>query len=255
MRCQDYRKYLNPYIDSELDARTSADIAEHLSVCEACNKYFALEQEVERRLAKRWQREKMPEEFWMTMLQRLSAYETTSWRRIRLAWFIPAAVVPVAATVLVWVFLWGGISDNVGPLAEDFQEMHGKYLRHEIPIGPGLSWPQGFEGLTVIKNLPQSDVINGHELKLIGSRPFYIKGVAGVHVIYTCCKIPISMFVFRKEDMGSFTRAQRLLDKGKGSAVINLGNMRLAMKDLKEVVVCCVSSHDTRELFTAFERL
>lgn len=253
MRCQDYRKYLSPYIDSELDARTCADITEHLSVCGACSRLFSQEQEVERRLVKGLQREKMPEEYWRAVVKRLSAYDYAEPRRVRLAWLVPAAVMPVLAMVLVWVFVWGRTPD-ADLLTKPLLELHGKYQSQEI-ASQGLSWPQGFEGLTVLKNLPQSGVIGGHDVQLIGSQPCYIKNVKGAHVMYSCCNTPVSIFILRKEDLDSFKGARKLLDKGKGSAVVNLGNMRLVMRDLKEAVVCCISSHGTSELLTAFERI
>ncbi len=254
MRCQDYRRYLGPYIDSELDARTCADIAEHLSLCEGCSRLFAQEQEIERRLVKGLQREKMPEESWSAIYESLSAHDFARPWRVRLAWLVPAAVVPVAAMLLVWFFLLGKPPD-AGSLAKPLLEAHEKHLTHELALGPGLSWPQELSGLKMLQHLPQSGVMGGHDIKLIGGQPCYIKKIKGAHVVYTCCNTPVSMFILRKEDMDKFKGAQRLLDKGKGSAIVDLGNMRLAMKDLKEAVVCSVSSHDTSELMTAFEHL
>ncbi|MFN3467671.1 MAG: anti-sigma factor family protein, partial [Candidatus Brocadiales bacterium] len=105
MRCQDCRRYLNPYMDSELDARTCTDIANHLAVCEACSKRFVQEQEVEKRLVKRLQGEKMPEESWRAILERIDAYDSPGRRRVRMTWLVPAAVVPVVTAVLMLFFL------------------------------------------------------------------------------------------------------------------------------------------------------
>ncbi|HHT9139879.1 MAG TPA: anti-sigma factor family protein, partial [Candidatus Tripitaka californicus] len=228
MRCQDSRRYLNPYMDSELDAKTCTDITNHLAVCEACSKRFAQEQEIEKRLVKRLQREKMPDESWEVILERLNAYDSPGRRRVRLAWLVPAAVVPVVTAVLMLFFLWGKAPDNTNSWSATLQEMHGKYLKQEISISPGLSWPQEFQGLTVLEHLPQSGVIGGHDVQLLGGRPFYAKDIHGAHIVYTCCNTPASMFILRKEDMRDLKRAQRLLDKGKGFAVVDLGNMRLS---------------------------
>jgi len=254
MRCQDCRRYLNPYMDSELDAKTCTDIANHLAGCEACSKRFAQEQEVEKRLVKRLQGEKMPEESWRVVLERLNAYDSPGRRRVRLAWLVPAAVVPVVTAILLLFFLWGKAPDDTNSWAATLQEMHEKYLKQEISIGPGFSWPQEFGGLTVLEHLPQSGIIGGHDVQLIGGQPFSIKDIKGAHVMYSCCNTPASMFILRKEDMRGLKRVQRLLDKGKGFAVVDLGNMRLGMIDLKEVVVCCISSHEVNPLLTAFRR-
>lgn len=254
MRCQDCRKYLTPYMDSELDARTCTDIANHLAVCEACSKRFAQEQEVENRLVKRLQGEKMPEESWLAVLERLRAHDSPGRRRVRLAWLVPAAVVPVVTAVLLLFFLWGKAPDNTDSWSATLQELHEKYLKQEISIGPGFSWPQELGGLTVLEHLPQSGIIGGHDVQLIGGRPFYAKDIHGAHIVYTCCNTPASMFILRKEDMRGLKRVQRLLDKSKGFVAVDLGNMRLRMIDLKEVVVCCISSHETKTLLAAFSR-
>ena len=254
MRCQDCRRYLNPYMDSELDAKTCTDIANHLAGCEVCSKRFAQEQEVEKRLVKSLRGEKMPEESWRAVLERLHAHDSPGRRRVRLAWLVPAAVVPVVTAVLLLFFLWGKVPDNTNSWSATLQEMHEKYLKQEISVSPGFSWPQEFGGLTVLEHLPQSGGIGGHDVQLVGGRPFSIKDVKGAHVVYTCCNIPASIFILRKEDMRNFRKTQRLLDKGKGSVVVDLGNMRLGMIDLNEVVVCCISSHETNALLTAFSR-
>lgn len=44
MNCQEYRKYLSPYSDSEPDIRTCANIARHLLTCVDCSSLFAQEQ-------------------------------------------------------------------------------------------------------------------------------------------------------------------------------------------------------------------
>ena len=44
MRCQDARRLLDLYIDSELDARESLEVAEHLERCAACARRFSAEE-------------------------------------------------------------------------------------------------------------------------------------------------------------------------------------------------------------------
>jgi len=50
MRCDEVQSLHGPYLDSELDARTSLEIEQHLKACPECARLFAEEQKVEARL-------------------------------------------------------------------------------------------------------------------------------------------------------------------------------------------------------------
>jgi anti-sigma factor RsiW len=50
MKCDELQPLQGPYLDSELDAKTSLEIAEHLKSCPHCARLFAEEQKVDARL-------------------------------------------------------------------------------------------------------------------------------------------------------------------------------------------------------------
>jgi anti-sigma factor RsiW len=50
MKCEEVQSLQGPYLDSELDARTTLEIAQHLKSCPDCVCLFAEEQELEERL-------------------------------------------------------------------------------------------------------------------------------------------------------------------------------------------------------------
>ncbi|MBI3725005.1 zf-HC2 domain-containing protein, partial [bacterium] len=50
MKCHDAIRFISVYVDSELDPRTSFEIAEHLETCSSCAARFAREQELEKGL-------------------------------------------------------------------------------------------------------------------------------------------------------------------------------------------------------------
>ena len=43
MRCHEARNLLGPYLDSELDAKASLEVAQHLESCEDCARVFDAE--------------------------------------------------------------------------------------------------------------------------------------------------------------------------------------------------------------------
>jgi anti-sigma factor RsiW len=50
MRCEEVQSLQGPYLDSELDARTTLEIAQHLKSCPDCVRLFTEEQELEEQL-------------------------------------------------------------------------------------------------------------------------------------------------------------------------------------------------------------
>jgi anti-sigma factor RsiW len=50
MKCDEAQTLYGPYLDSELDARTSLEIEQHLKACPACARLFAEEEKLEARI-------------------------------------------------------------------------------------------------------------------------------------------------------------------------------------------------------------
>jgi anti-sigma factor RsiW len=50
MKCDEVRRLHSPYLDSELDAKTTLDVERHLASCPACTRRFAEEQKLDARL-------------------------------------------------------------------------------------------------------------------------------------------------------------------------------------------------------------
>ena len=50
MKCNEVQTMQGPYLDSELDAKTTLEIEQHLAACPACARLFAQEQKLEARI-------------------------------------------------------------------------------------------------------------------------------------------------------------------------------------------------------------
>ena len=50
MKCDEVQALHGPYLDSELDARTSLEIEQHLRACPECARLFAEEEKLEARI-------------------------------------------------------------------------------------------------------------------------------------------------------------------------------------------------------------
>jgi anti-sigma factor RsiW len=50
MKCDEVQSLLGPYLDSELDTRTTVEVGQHLKACAACTRVFAEEEKLESQL-------------------------------------------------------------------------------------------------------------------------------------------------------------------------------------------------------------
>jgi anti-sigma factor RsiW len=65
MRCEETSRYLSPYLDSELDPRTSFEISSHFEQCASCRDRFEAERRIDHAIATELRRpEPRDEEHW-----------------------------------------------------------------------------------------------------------------------------------------------------------------------------------------------
>ena len=211
------------------------------------------EQEIEKLLAERLRREEMPEAFWKAVLAKLDTSKNTRRSRYSIKWLVPAVAIPVVAIVLSVVFLWIRVPER--GLIPVVKAIHGKYLKEEISLVSEISWPEEFKGVSLPSWLPQSGEVEGHQFKLIGVKSCDINDAKAAYCVYECCRIPVSIFVLRKEDLRSFPQARDMLEKNRGSVMLSRGGMNLGIIDLGEVVICGISSHPISSFLETFKRV
>lgn len=64
MNCKAARKWMSPYLDSELERNVSFEVGEHLADCPDCQTRFSCERSVDDMVRSRLRREAMPRESW-----------------------------------------------------------------------------------------------------------------------------------------------------------------------------------------------
>ncbi len=259
MKCKEYLKYLGPYIDSELDARTCVEITNHLNVCPECRKRFSQEQEVERLLVEKLKEERMPASVWWAIREQVNASAAgdatgeTAGRRVDLRWLIPAIAAAAVTIGLSLFFFWAKPPSDM-TLTLALQEIHEGYLRDEIVVETGVVWPEDFKSMSLPGHMPRSEVIGGHSVELVGGRPHYLNDVELTFLEYLCCGEPVSVFVIRKEDLDRFPQTRDLLESSGGHVNIRSDEANLVMLDVGEAVVFGISSHEVNTLLKAFKR-
>lgn len=129
MKCAQVRCYMSPYLDSELDGKTTFEISGHLEFCPACARLFDHEAELDRAI---FERIKLPEGDESVVLERALKRALSAHGITRRAW-------PWAAAVFLLILgawaTWNRSGHAEAPaLVELVAGDHLKYLKGEAPF-------------------------------------------------------------------------------------------------------------------------
>lgn len=105
MNCRETRKWLSPYLDSELEQTKTFEVSEHLRHCRDCAQRFEREREAERLMKERINREQMPGELWQRLAQDVS---TPDWIKS----LTRRRILSAAAIIAVVLVMWRVMPDN-----------------------------------------------------------------------------------------------------------------------------------------------
>lgn len=138
MECQEVRVYLSAYIDDALTAEERETVARHLSACESCSTFLALELKTKRLLQERLPQPQLPSGLRERIVRGFAEAEPmTPERWWRLPWWLrrPAAIVAMACAFVLLlalaIFYATPRSTHASPFVRDSVEGHVKCLLGE----------------------------------------------------------------------------------------------------------------------------
>jgi len=116
MNCHDTRRWLSPYLDSELGATKTFEVSEHLRRCGDCKDRFAAERRADELVRSRLEQDTMPPELWSALVRDV---RTPAWsRRLRRRWVsASAACLLLAVLGVVGVWSMGSGAGDAGDWA------------------------------------------------------------------------------------------------------------------------------------------
>ncbi len=197
MKCEDALRYVGPYLDSELDPKTSFDVARHLEDCIPCRTRFESEGTLEQAMARELRRLQPGEDrVWERALRRAGRSWNRRWRR--------AALVGTAlatAGVLIW------IRTSDGPeLAADLRKDYAKHVRGGAPLELASHDPRALEdffrqqlGLSVPVPVPQG-------WRVQGGRRCFLRGVPAAFLLYRWQDREVVAYVLPSDFVDRFGR-------------------------------------------------
>lgn len=203
MKCEDARRYLGPYLDSELDAKTSFEVARHLEGCADCKARFDSEGVLEKALAKEMARpEPGDDATWKRALRRAQASRSGRWR-----WAAGISGGLAAAAVLVWLLALGGDG-----LASDLRKDYQKHAQGGSPLELSSRNPREVEtffkdrmGLSVPVPVPAG-------WELLGGRKCALRGIPTAFILYRLQGRDVTAYVFLGDHLDRFKGAGPLHD-------------------------------------------
>jgi hypothetical protein len=80
MKCDEFQTLHGPYLDSELDAKTSLEIEEHLKACAGCARLFAEEEKLEARIKARLKQGQRTPALWAQIERGVAAAASSATR-------------------------------------------------------------------------------------------------------------------------------------------------------------------------------
>jgi hypothetical protein len=109
MNCQECRKWWSPYLDSELDAHTTFQVAEHLRACPSCRERFEREAYFEDWLRTKLRRDHMPTDVWGALCDQVRGTRTSAGGTDSGAWRGRWALRGLALAAAVGLIVIGGL--------------------------------------------------------------------------------------------------------------------------------------------------
>ncbi len=195
MRCDDAGRFLGAYLDSELDPKTSLEIAGHLEQCTGCRERFAAEGRLERAiLTQAAKPEPGDEGLWQQALSRARRS-----RRSRWAWAAGIAAV-AALALLVWK-----LAPEKESLAADIRKDYQEYRSGQWTLDIVSSESKAVEAYFQERmGLAVSVPSKLGDLTLVGGRKCSLRGVPTAFLLYRREGADISLFIFSANQLDHF---------------------------------------------------
>lgn len=249
MRCHEARNLLGPYHDSELDAKTSLDIAQHLESCADCARVFAAEAKVEARIATALRPGPINSALWAKVEANLAAppWWERLWR-LHLPVRIGLATALAAAVLLLALALRPG--QRVPDLAQAVARDHQEFLQGRF--GPEFS---GALPESVARRLDarldpaafaQLPSAVGFQPK--GSRLCFLRGVPAAWTLGNYANRLVSIIVLKKSELEHFPQIRERLQSGDPVVCSRTGHYQFAARIVGNHVVCAVADASKQTL-------
>lgn len=219
MDCQTTRKWMSPYLDSELETAKTFEISEHLRACNDCRRRFEAERQVDDMICDRLGREAMPPEEWSRIRREVN--RSSLLRRLRGPGIVAAACLMLFATA------YYSASPSGGSNPEVFSGQWAQYV-NESPASDDHLSDAEIEaalikeyGLTFSTSRKDTD---GHPVQVIGARHVRFGSQPGFELRLKCCgRVAVITAVHRSDVSKLPTELRELAEEAAGKSIQRAG--------------------------------
>jgi len=219
MQCQETRKWISPYLDSELDPTKTFEVSQHLESCAPCRARFEKERRADELIGAALRREESYVD-WSAIERQILAPA----RRIipiRPKWLLAAAA--CVAFLLIWPGGWFGSTVAAHPAQWAVDELYGLSPDcSPFPEGPGCTPSDVNEiAATALDCRLAIPIIAGrladHPVTLIqGNRRICDAGTDRIEIRLNCCGKPVLLIVGKFDQGGIMKDLAAALKKAGG---------------------------------------
>ncbi len=234
MKCAETRKFVRLYLDSELDAKNSFEVQQHLESCAECAGLFEAEKKFDQRLDRFLRHGRMTPPLW-SKIEALIA--PAPFAKLKALWPVALAASLIVAAGAVIFF-----KSRTLDLANAVEECHSAYA-HEITT-PEFSGavPEKIAGQFGGRLDAEAFAYRPSEPAFTssGARLCHVEGVPVALILGHCAETPVSMIVFKKSELDHFPQTKRKLESGDPIACSRSGRYEFAARIVDDHVVCVV---------------
>jgi anti-sigma factor RsiW len=208
MKCEEASRFLSPYLDSELDPKTSFEISGHCDHCPMCRERFEAEQRIERSLAAELKKnEPKDEEIWRRARSRVAHPRSTRSR----SWAVGLLGLILGTMALVAFFHHRAPAGLAGDLRSQYLTTLSGRAALQITTSDGKEI-ESFckERLGLAFTIPSKI----GRFALTGARLCTLRGATAVQFAYKAEGDDLSVFIFSADHLDRFPASDQLTHPG-----------------------------------------
>jgi anti-sigma factor RsiW len=236
MKCAEARKLVRLYLDSELDAKNSFEVEQHLESCAECAGLFEAEKKFDARLGRFWRGGLPTRALWEKIEAQIAPSRS---RGIKALWpVVLAASLIIAAGVVLFA------KSRKLDLADAVEECHSAYV-HQLTTPEFIGAvpekiTQQFGGqldAAAFAYRPSQTAFTSS-----GARLCHVEGVPVALILGHNGPTPVSLIVFKKSQLDHFPDMKQRLESGDPIVCGHSGPYQFAARLVDDHVVCVVGN-------------
>lgn len=253
MKCNEARRFMSPYLDSELGSTKTFEVSDHLQHCPECERRFNSERAVDDLMRRRLEHDPMPAELWSRISQNVT---TPLWvRRLRSG----PALALAAAIVLAFV---GTTMVLQSPPAPELPWVV-SVLKDSAPgnqpfVGTSASLAAAKETLRADYGLRFASTVGSHStglhhLALVSvSKHIDAMGREFAEVRLNCCGNPVVLVLARPTE-GRWPQPLNAADTADAARFMDTAGLRVATRQLPGVRAIAVGHHPVGDVLASLQ--